>query len=214
MQTTGVTLDEIRRRRGPFLPVSERLPALIRASGCLDLLARRLVGLFCSVQCPEHIAPLALDVVQTISDAESVIVSGFHAPVERECLEKLLCATAPAVVCPARSLEAMQPAPLLAKPMEQGRVLLLSPFAPGMIRIDAAASAQRNRFIAALADELFIAYAAPGGKTEQLCRDVMTWNKPIFTIDVPENAALMALGARRVTPQNVAEQLSRARMSR
>ena len=30
----------------------------------------------------------------------------------------------------------------------------------------------RNQVVAALADKIFVAYAAPGGKTEEFCRDV------------------------------------------
>jgi hypothetical protein len=54
----------------------------------------------------------------------------------------------------------------------------------------------RNLFVAALADEVLVSHASPGGKTEQFCRQVITWGKPLCTFDAPENAGLLALGAR------------------
>jgi hypothetical protein len=50
--------------------------------------------------------------------------------------------------------------------------------------------------VAALADAVFVATASPGGKTESLCREIVAWGKPLWTVAGPENANLLALGAR------------------
>ena len=52
--------------------------------------------------------------------------------------------------------------------------------------------------LAALADKVFVAYAAPGGKTESFCKRILEWGKPLLTFDAPDNDALLALGAQPV----------------
>jgi predicted Rossmann fold nucleotide-binding protein DprA/Smf involved in DNA uptake len=80
-----------------------------------------------------------------------------------------------------------------------GRLLLLSQFAERHRRITAELSAQRNRLIADIATEIFVAHAAPGSKTEDLCRDLLAHGRRIFTLDLPCNAAIVALGAQPMT---------------
>ena len=52
------------------------------------------------------------------------------------------------------------------------------------------------RSVAALADAIFVAHASLGGKTESLCREIVAWGKPLWTVAGPENANLLALGAK------------------
>ena len=49
-----------------------------------------------------------------------------------------------------------------------------------------------------LADRVFIAHAAPGGKTEAFARKVADSGKPLLTLDSPANANLLALGASSI----------------
>jgi len=90
-------------------------------------------------------------------------------------------------------------------PLEQGRLLLLSPFAEKPRRPTVQTTLYRNRFVAALADQVFVAYAEQGSKTEQFCGEVLAWGKPLYTLESDANAHLMALGARLVRPDNIAE---------
>ncbi len=55
---------------------------------------------------------------------------------------------------------------------------------------------QRNHFVARLANEVFIAHAATGSKTLAFCEHLLSQNKPLFTIDRPENAALLNRGCK------------------
>jgi hypothetical protein len=69
-------------------------------------------------------------------------------------------------------------------------------------RATAETAAFRNEFVAALADRVFAAHAAPGSSTETFCRRVLERGKPLLTFAAPENAALLAAGARPMTPGN------------
>ena len=53
-----------------------------------------------------------------------------------------------------------------------------------------------NRSVAALASEIFVAYADPGGKTERLCREIVANGKPLVTTDCSGNPDLISKGAR------------------
>jgi len=45
---------------------------------------------------------------------------------------------------------------------------------------------------------VFVAYAASGGKTEAFCNKILSWGKPLLTLESGENAGLIARGARPV----------------
>ena len=60
-----------------------------------------------------------------------------------------------------------------------------------------------SEFVATLADEVFVAHAAPGSKTEHFCSNVLAWGNPLLTLEGDENADLIARGARPVKPEGI-----------
>jgi hypothetical protein len=82
----------------------------------------------------------------------------------------------------------------------QNRLLLLSPFQGRVRRPIADVTQTRNSFVTAIADTIFIAYAATGSKTERFAPQVLAWSKLLLTLDSPENNTLVALGAKPVPP--------------
>lgn len=75
---------------------------------------------------------------------------------------------------------------------------MLSPFGERVNRATQQTALSRNEIVAALANRVFVAYAAPGGKTETFCRRVVEWRKPLFTFDDPETTALRSFGAQPI----------------
>jgi predicted Rossmann fold nucleotide-binding protein DprA/Smf involved in DNA uptake len=71
------------------------------------------------------------------------------------------------------------------------RLLILSPFEPRHKRITAALAEERNRFVSALADRIFVAHAAPASRTLALCEELRQIGKPLLTVDHPSNAQLV-----------------------
>ena len=49
-----------------------------------------------------------------------------------------------------------------------------------------------------------MSHAAPGGKMEQLRREIAASGRPLLALDSPHNAALALLGAKLLTPDEVA----------
>ena len=163
--------------------VRERLgvdaPPKLTALGNLDLLALAKTALFCSARCPGNVILRTYDQAAQWRDAGRCIISGFHSPVEKECLRILLRGTQPIIICPARSMPARVP-PEWRKPLADGRLLILSGFAGTADRVTAELASKRNAFVAALADEVFIAHATVGGHLEKLSRRVNAWLVPLI----------------------------------
>jgi len=181
-------------------------PKTLTALGNIDILQQRKLALFCSAKCPGDLILKTYDLVRALRDARVTVISGFHSPMEKECLDLLLRGEQPVIVCPARSIERMRTPSEWTAPLTEGRLLLLSPFAEKMRRATVDLARKRNEIVAALADEVFVAHAAPGGKTEHFCHDVLSWSNPLLTLESDENAGLIARGARPVQPENVSRQ--------
>lgn len=165
-------------------PVDSRYPACLRkrlaadalpklfALGNLDLLALPKTALFCSARCPGHAILAAYDQAARWRDAGRCIISGFHSPVEKECLRILLRGSQPVIICPARSLEKMRFAMDWQKSFTDGRLLILSCLTGCNRRVTTPLAARRNEFVAALADEVWFAHIAPGGEMQRLAHKI------------------------------------------
>ncbi len=181
--------------------------------GDLALLERRLplLGLFCSVRCPGQIILRLADLAGALREAGVAAVGGFHAPMEREALALLLRGRQPVVVCPARGVAGMRLPRAWRAPVEQGRLLVISPFAAGQRRATAALAERRNSYVAELARVVFIAHAAPGGQIERLAGELIAAGKPTLTFASEYNAGLLALGARGVSIESAASAVEEIR---
>ena len=151
----------------------------LAAWGAAALLQQPLLGFFCSVRCPGDALLATYDLARALRDAGAGVIGGFHSPMEKECLTFLLRGTQPVVICPARSLEGMRLPTAWRPGLKEGRLLLLSPFAPPRRRATADLAQRRTTLTAALADVLFLSHAEPGGKTEALARQALAWGKPV-----------------------------------
>jgi len=58
---------------------------------------------------------------------------------------------------------------------DDGRLTIISPFANGEKRITAELAHQRNRFVAALADEVIFAFISSGGRLSRVAEEVTAW---------------------------------------
>ena len=150
---------------------TDALPQL-SALGNLNLLALPKTALFCSARCPGHAILAAYEQAARWRDAGRCIISGFHSPVEKECLRILLRGSQPVIICPARSLEKMRLVSGWQKSFADGRLLILSCFTGRDRRVTGALAVRRNEFIAALADEVWFAHITPGGEMQRLAHKI------------------------------------------
>jgi predicted Rossmann fold nucleotide-binding protein DprA/Smf involved in DNA uptake len=159
--------------------LSERLgssaPRVLHAIGPLALLAGRRTALFCSARTPGDAILRAHDAARRMRDAGVTVISGFHSPIEKDCLRILLRGNQPIIVCPARAIEGMRIPPEWRAAFEAGRLLFLSPFTERPDRVTQGSALRRNEVVTALADEGFIAHITPGGRTEQMAEMLRRW---------------------------------------
>lgn len=187
--------------------LGDRAPNTLAALGKLDILQSDALALFCSVKCPGSLILQTYDLAQALRQAGVTVISGFHSPIERECLRILLRGTQPITLCLARSIERLRIRAEYKQPLEDGRLLILSPFVEKTLRPTVQTALHRNYVVAALAKYLFIAYAEPTGKMEEFCREVLAWGKPIYTFKSEATANLIALGAIPLTPDSLFEKV-------
>ena len=112
-------------------------PNAITAIGNLDILRHNSTAFFCSTKCPGNLIVKTYDIAQILRDAGMTVVSGFHSPMERECMTILLRGTQPVIICPARSINNMRIKKEYKKPLKDRRLLFLSPFEENQRRISA-----------------------------------------------------------------------------
>lgn len=61
------------------------------------------------------------------------------------------------------------------KAIEADRLLILSPFIDFPKRVNRESALQRNKLVAALADEAFIVYVKPGSHTDGIIQRLKSW---------------------------------------
>lgn len=183
--------------------LSDQAPHAICAIGNLQILKQKKLAFFCSVKCPGQLILKSYDLSQSLKQAGVTVVGGFHSPIERECLTILLRGTQPIIVCPARSIKGMRLREEYIKPLEEGRLLLLSPFKENQRRNTIETAMDRNRFVAALADSVFVVYASANSKMEKFCYEGLKLSKPLYTFESDANKSLINIGAKPLDPNDL-----------
>ncbi len=171
-------------------------PENIWARGNLGLLeSEGLWALFCSSKCPGAVILETHELAQRFKDAGMPTIGGYHSPVEQECLRVLLRGSQPIILCPARGIERMRLKSEWRQAFVDERLLIVSMFGSNHRRTTLGLARRRNLFVAALADKICIAHASAGSQTLAFARQVLAWDKPVFTFDVAANGLLLEFGA-------------------
>ncbi len=169
--------------------LSDRLkadaPSQFWTIGTADTLAAHKVGLLCSVRCPGDAILGAYEAARKLRDEGVTVVSGFHSPVEKECLRILLRGKQPIIICLARAMEKIRLPADWRGAMEAGRLLLLSPFEKHPRRPTTDSAQRRNEIVAALSDEVLIIHAESGGSVARISQMVDHWKVP--KLKLPNN---------------------------
>lgn len=183
------------------------------ALGDASLLKRKTLALICSQKCPGDVILKTYDFARLVRDSGVAIISGFHSPIEKDCLPILLRGQSPVIIVQAHRLSVSRLPSEWQKAIDARRLLLLSPFSDKAKRVTAELAAERNRFVAAISDEVLIPYAAPGSKTEALALNLLKSGKRVYTFsDRP--GPLLAAGTRFVVPDFFSRATDSAEASR
>jgi len=95
------------------------------------------------------------------------VISGFHSQIEKDVLHYLLKGKQPIIVALARGLkDILEPA--FIKPVEQGRILIISPFEKEVKRVTEQTASIRNKMMLDIADNVVIGFASAEGRLTPL----------------------------------------------
>ncbi len=167
---------------------------ILNAIGNFSLLQKPAIALFCSKQCPGDLILKTYDLAQALRETVIPVISGFHTPIEQDCLKILLRGTQLIIHCPARSLHNMRLSPEQKQAIGENRLLLISPFSATYPRVTAELAEKRNEMIGAFSHTIFIAYAAPNSKTLVFAQSLIAAGKPVVTFASSSNPLLQEQG--------------------
>jgi predicted Rossmann fold nucleotide-binding protein DprA/Smf involved in DNA uptake len=147
--------------------------------GNIELLKLPKTAFLCSRQVSASTVLKCYDWAVEQREKGVCVISGFQRKIEKDVLHYLLKGRQPIIVALARGLkEKVEPA--FVKPLEQGRLLIISPFEKNVKRVTAQTAEIRNKMMMEIADSITIGYASAGGNLEKLLQKE---NKPIKRIE-------------------------------
>jgi predicted Rossmann fold nucleotide-binding protein DprA/Smf involved in DNA uptake len=170
----------------------------VETVGAAVLLQREKLGLICSRKCPGDIIVKTYEFARLVRGSSLAILSGFHSPIEKDCLPILLRTQGPIIIALGHRLNSSRLPMDWQKAMDVGRLLLVSQFSDKDKRVTAELAEVRNRFVGTISDVVLIPYAAPDSKTEALAINLLESGKRVYTCGRP--GALLDSGARVVEP--------------
>ncbi|MBK5204938.1 MAG: hypothetical protein JJD98_05880 [Polaromonas sp.] len=126
-----------------------------------------MTAFFASRQCPGAAIRVAMDWALQQARAKSVVISGFHSPLEQSVLTVLLQARSSVVVVLARPVQSAKLPPEWAEPLAQGHLAVVS-VATTATRLTGEVATARNHLVAQLATNIVVAHASPVGALASL----------------------------------------------
>lgn len=137
--------------------------------GNVDIINLPKIAFLCSRSIPASAVLKCYDWAIEQREKGNCVISGFHSQIEKDVLHYLLKGNQPIIIVLARGLkEKIEPE--LKTPLEQGRILIVSPFDRNVKRVTERTAEIRNKIIIELADKITVGYASKGGKLEALLK--------------------------------------------
>ena len=142
--------------------MNDRSPQIKIQIGNLSILEQPKTAFLCSRQVPADAVLKCYDWAIQMREAGRCVISGFHSPIEQDVLHYLLKGKQPVIMALARGVKTSWE-PSIQKALEEGRLLIITPFGEGVKRASADTAAVRNDLMIQLADDIVVGYAAPDG---------------------------------------------------
>jgi predicted Rossmann fold nucleotide-binding protein DprA/Smf involved in DNA uptake len=142
--------------------MNDRSPQIKIQIGNLSILEQPKTAFLFSRQVPADAVLKCYDWAIQMREAGRCVISGFHSPIEQDVLHYLLKGKQPVIMALARGVKTSWE-PSIQKALEEGRLLIITPFGEGVKRASADTAAVRNDLMIQLADDIVVGYAAPDG---------------------------------------------------
>jgi predicted Rossmann fold nucleotide-binding protein DprA/Smf involved in DNA uptake len=138
--------------------------------GNLELLKKPKIAFLCSRKVSASVVLKCYDWAIEQRENGNCIISGFHSQIEKDVLHYLLKGKQPIILVLARGLKEKLELEL-EKPLQDGRLLIISPFEKSLKRVTKQTSEIRNKLMIELAEEILVGYASKGGQLEKLLNE-------------------------------------------
>ncbi len=160
-----------------------RRQMIAATQGNTELLKLHKTAFLCSQKVPASAVLKCYDWAIEQRESGNCVISGFHSQIEKDVFHYLLKGQQPIIIVLARSLkEKIEPE--LQKPLEEGRLLIITPFGRNIKQASRQRAARRNKMMIELSDSITIGFASAGGQIEYLLKQT---DKPINRIySIPE----------------------------
>ena len=135
--------------------------------GNIDLLKLSKTAFLCSRKIPASVVLKCYDWAVEQRESGVCVISGFHSQIEKDVLHYLLKGKQPIILALARGLKDKLE-PEFEKPLEQGRLLIISPFDKRTRRVTELTAETRNKLMIDLSDNITVGYVSEGGQLEKL----------------------------------------------
>lgn len=146
--------------------------------GNTDLLKLSKTAFLCSRKVPASVVLKCYDWAIEQREKGNCIISGFHSQIEKDVLHYLIKGKQPIILALARGLkEKLEPE--FEKPIDEGRLLIITPFDKNVKRVTEETAQKRNELMISLAYQITIGFASEGGKLDELIKGI---EKPINRI--------------------------------
>ncbi|MBN8574772.1 MAG: DNA-processing protein DprA [Candidatus Kapaibacterium sp.] len=150
----------------------------LKYRGNIDLIKLPKTAFLCSRTVPASAVLACYDWAIQQREQGHCVISGFHSPIEKDVLHYLLKGTQPIIVVLARGFKETMNHEFI-KPLEQGKLLIISPFDAQVKRITSRTVLVRHQTMIDLADDIAVGYISKNGQLDTLLTPV---TKPIFHI--------------------------------
>lgn len=135
--------------------------------GNVEILKLRKTAFLCSRKVPASVVLKCYDWAIEQRELGNCIISGFHSAFEKDVLHYLLKGRQPIIAALARGQKEKLEKEFY-KPMEQGRLLIVTPFDTNVKRVTEQTALIRNKMMCEIADELVIGYSSENGNLFKL----------------------------------------------
>ncbi|MDD3437779.1 MAG: hypothetical protein PHC64_11570 [Candidatus Gastranaerophilales bacterium] len=137
--------------------------------GNIALIELNKTAFLCSRQVPASAVLKCYDWAKEKRKQGTCVISGFHSQLEKDVLHFLIKGMQPVIMVMARSLTKKVQDDFL-KPIEDGRLLIISPFDETVLRATENTCQIRNHYMLDIADNITIGYARTGGLLSELVK--------------------------------------------
>ncbi|MCD4737499.1 MAG: hypothetical protein K8R53_15755 [Bacteroidales bacterium] len=137
--------------------------------GNLELLKLHKTAFLCSRDIPATVVLKCYDWAIEQREQDICVISGFHSQIEKDVFHYLIKGDQPIIIAMARGLK-QRIEPTIKQALDQGKILIVSPFDKEVKRITTKTAITRNQLMIELADSITVGFINEKGNLDKLLK--------------------------------------------